>query len=128
MQVKQHGHGVEQLQKKRAVTEAAGGESSTAAAPRQSTLQEAFHKGRVYPDDSPRARTITRLIGEMICKDLQPISVVEDSGSIIRVKLCIFNSSGSNSSGSNSCGSNSCGPTTYIKLYHIISKRNMGRF
>ena len=33
-----------------------------------------------FIDDSPRAAEITRSLGEMIAKDLQPISIVEDRG------------------------------------------------
>uniref|UniRef100_A0A672ST01 HAT C-terminal dimerisation domain-containing protein n=1 Tax=Sinocyclocheilus grahami TaxID=75366 RepID=A0A672ST01_SINGR len=53
---------------------------------RQSSLAESFQRGRHYPDNSQRASAITRSIGEMIVRDLQPISVVEDRGFIALVK------------------------------------------
>lgn len=33
-----------------------------------------------FEDDSPRAATLPRSLGEMIAKDLQPLSLVEDQG------------------------------------------------
>ncbi|KAL7859662.1 hypothetical protein SRHO_G00148090 [Serrasalmus rhombeus] len=56
---------------------------------RQTSLAESFGfgaAGRHYPDDSPRAATLTRCLGQMIVNDLQPLSIVEDQG---RNALCL---------------------------------------
>ena len=46
----------------------------------QVTIQKAFEKQLPYDFEHPQAKAITKCIGEMICADLQPFSVVEDDG------------------------------------------------
>lgn len=46
----------------------------------QPSISEMFLKKAELPAISPKAVKITRLIGEMICRDLQPFRLVEDIG------------------------------------------------
>jgi hypothetical protein len=47
---------------------------------KQRTLQEVYEKKIKFTPKDPRAVKIDTLIAEMICLDLQPISIVEDKG------------------------------------------------
>lgn len=46
----------------------------------QPTLKEFVDKMQHFKPGDKRAKTITRLLAEMICKDNQPLSIVEDKG------------------------------------------------
>ena len=46
----------------------------------QPSILSAFEDVRVWPHDNSKARKITRKVAEMIALDVQPISIVEDSG------------------------------------------------
>ena len=47
---------------------------------KQQTLSSFLEKKQPYPDDHPQAQRLSQAIGRMICLDIQPYSVVEDSG------------------------------------------------
>ena len=59
------------------VTSASSNEPSS---PSRSTITTFF--GDKYKSDHPKAKAITKLLGEMICMDIQPFSIVEDAGFI----------------------------------------------
>ncbi|XP_065680644.1 zinc finger BED domain-containing protein 4-like [Hydra vulgaris] len=46
----------------------------------QVSLQEILQRKELWQLDNPKAQAITKLIGEMICLDLQPYCIVEDKG------------------------------------------------
>ena len=46
----------------------------------QTTMEQILKKGDEWNNEGPKAKLATRLIGEMICLDLQPYSVVESKG------------------------------------------------
>ncbi|XP_041960023.1 zinc finger BED domain-containing protein 4-like isoform X2 [Alosa sapidissima] len=59
----------------------------TAQKPRQDLMHNAqlpimavYNSNTLYPDDHPTAKQITEALGEMICQDLLPFSVVENKG------------------------------------------------
>ena len=60
-------------------------ESTSASQPKKSyqeTLIENLSRKRPYPVDSKRVRDLDQRVVKMICKDLQPFTVVEDEGMI----------------------------------------------
>lgn len=54
--------------------------STGSSTSRQPTLEETIDRGKMWDINDPRAQKVHKLIGEMIVLDLQPFSIVEDTG------------------------------------------------